>query len=52
MTNLLTEPQLITTAAANVTEIRSAIAAAKAAAAGPTTGMAAAAADEVSAATA
>jgi hypothetical protein len=52
MTSLLTEPQLITTAAANVTEIRSAIAAAKAAAAGPTTGMAAAAADEVSAATA
>ena len=52
MTTLLTEPQLITTAAANVTEIRSAIAAAKAAAAGPTTGMAAAAADEVSAATA
>ena len=52
MTSLLTEPQLITTAAANVAEIRSAIGAAKSAAAGPTTGMAAAAADEVSAATA
>ena len=52
MTTLLTEPQLVETAAANVAEIRSAIGAAKAAAAGPTTGVAAAAADEVSAATA
>ncbi len=52
MTTLLTEPQLVETAAANVAEIRSAIGAAKAAAAGPTTGLAAAAHDEVSAATA
>ena len=52
MTGLLTEPQLINTAAGNVAEIRSAIGAAKAAAAGPTTGVAAAAADEVSAAAA
>jgi hypothetical protein len=52
MTTLLTEPQLVETAAANVAEIRSEIGAAKAAAAGPTTGVAAAAADEVSAATA
>ena len=52
MTGLLTEPQLINTAAGDVAEIRSAIGAAKAAAAGPTTGVAAAAADEVSAAAA
>jgi PE-PPE domain/PE family len=52
MTGLLTQPQLIDTAAGNVAEIRSAIGAAKAAAAGPTTGVAAAAADEVSAAAA
>jgi hypothetical protein len=52
MTGLLTEPQLINTAAGSVAEIRSAIGAAKAAAAGPTTGVAAAAADEVSAAAA
>jgi len=52
MTSLLTEPQLIATAAADVAEIRSAIGAAKSAATGPTTGLAAAAADEVSAATA
>ncbi|MGO8936335.1 MAG: PE-PPE domain-containing protein [Mycobacterium sp.] len=52
MTTLLTEPQFVETAAANVAEIRSAIGAAKAAAAGPTTGLAAAAQDEVSAATA
>ena len=52
MTTLLMEPQLVETAAANVAEIRSAIGAAKAAAAGPTTGLAAAAQDEVSAATA
>jgi PE-PPE domain/PE family len=52
MTGLLTEPQLIDTAAGSVAEIRSAIGAANAAAAGPTTGVAAAAADEVSAAAA
>jgi hypothetical protein len=52
MTGLLTEPQLINTAAGSVAEIRSAIGAARAAAAGPTTGVAAAAADEVSAAAA
>ena len=52
MTSLLTEPQLVETAAADVAEIRSEISAAKAAAAGPTTGVAAAAADEVSAAAA
>jgi PE family len=52
MTGLLTEPQLINTAAGSVAEIRSAIGTAKAAAAGPTTGVAAAAADEVSAAAA
>jgi PE-PPE domain/PE family len=52
MTTLLTEPQLVETAAANVAEIRSEISEAKAAATGPTTGVAAAAADEVSAATA
>ena len=52
MTSLLTEPQLIDTAAENVAEVRSAIGAAKAAAAGPTTRVAAAAADEVSAAAA
>ena len=52
MTGLLTEPQLINTAAGTVAEIRSAIGAAAAAAAGPTTGVAAAAADEVSAAAA
>jgi len=52
MTGVLTEPQLINTAAGSVAEIRSAIGAAKAAAAGPTTGVAAAAADEVSAAAA
>ena len=49
---MLTEPQLIDTAAENVAEVRSAIGAAKAAAAGPTTRVAAAAADEVSAAAA
>ncbi len=52
MTGLLAEPQSISTAAGNATEIRSAIGAAKAAAAGPTIGVAAAAADEVSAAAA
>jgi hypothetical protein len=49
---LRTQPQLIKTAAGNVAEIRTAITAAKTAAAGPTTGVAPAAADEVSAATA
>jgi hypothetical protein len=43
---------LITTAARDIAEIQTAITAAKTAAAGPTTGVAAAAADEVSAATA
>jgi hypothetical protein len=52
MTSLITEPQLVETVAANVAEIRSAIGEAKAAAAGPTTGLAVAAADEVSAAAA
>jgi hypothetical protein len=52
MTSLITEPQLVETAAANIAEIRSAIGEAKADAAGPTTGLAAAAADEVSAAAA
>jgi hypothetical protein len=52
MTSLLTQPQLVETVAADVAEIRSAIGAAKAAAAGPTAGLAAAAQDEVSAATA
>ncbi len=52
MTGLLTEPRLINTAAGNVAEIRTAIGAARTAAAGPTTGVAAAAADEVSAAAA
>jgi hypothetical protein len=50
MTSLLTQPQLVAAAAAEAAEIRSAIGAAKAAAAGPTTGVPAAAADEVSAA--
>jgi hypothetical protein len=52
MMSLLTEPQFVETAAADVAEIRSEISQAKAAAAGPTTGVAAAAADEVSAAAA
>jgi hypothetical protein len=52
MTSLLTQPQLINTAAGNLAEITSAIGVAKAAAAGPTTGVVAAAGDEVSAATA
>jgi hypothetical protein len=49
MTSLLTRPQLVAAAAADVAEIRSAIGAATSAAAGPTTGLAAAAQDEVSA---
>jgi PE-PPE domain-containing protein/PE family protein len=52
MTSLITEPQLIATAAADAAQINSAISAAKAAAAGPTTSVAAAAEDEVSALTA
>ena len=49
MTSLITQPQLIAAAATDVAEINSAIGAAKAAAAGPTTGLVAAAQDEVSA---
>jgi hypothetical protein len=52
MTSLVAQPQLMAAAAADVAEIRSAIGAAKAAAAGPTTGLVAAAQDEVSAITA
>ncbi|WP_204800918.1 PE family protein [Mycobacterium riyadhense] len=52
MTYLVTQPQLVAEAAANVAGIRSAIDAANAAAAGPTTSLVAAAADEVSAAAA
>jgi hypothetical protein len=49
MTSLIARPQLMATAAADASEISSAISAARAAAAGPTTGLAAAAEDEVSA---
>jgi hypothetical protein len=52
MPSLITQPRLIAAAAADVAEINSAIGAANAAATGPTTGVAAAAADEVSAAAA
>ena len=52
MTSLITQPQLLAAAAGNVADINSAIGAAKAAAAGPTTGLVAAAEDEVSAVTA
>src|SRR5271156_7021150 len=52
MTSLVTQPQLMATAAADAAQINSAISAAKAAAAGPTTGLVAAAQDEVSAMTA
>jgi hypothetical protein len=52
MPSLTTQPQLIAAAAADVAKINSAIGAANAAAAGPTTGLVAAAQDEVSAATA
>ncbi|BBZ50075.1 PE-PPE domain-containing protein [Mycobacterium heidelbergense] len=52
MTGLTVQPQLLAAAAADASEIRSAIAAAQAAAAGPTTGMMAAAQDEVSTVTA
>jgi hypothetical protein len=49
MTSLITQPQVLAAAAADVADINSAIGAAKAAAAGPTTGLVAAAGDEVSA---
>jgi hypothetical protein len=52
VTYLVARPQLIASAAADIAEINSAIDAAKFAAAGPTTGVMAAAADEVSAAAA
>jgi PE-PPE domain/PE family len=52
MTSLITQPQILTTAAADASAIGSAIEEAKAAAAGPTTSLAAAAEDEVSAITA
>ena len=52
MTSLITQPQLLAAAAADAAEINSAISAAKARAAGPTTGVVAAAQDEVSAAAA
>lgn len=50
MSYLATQPQLMTAAAENLAGIQSAIAEASSAVAGPTTGLAAAAADEVSAA--
>jgi hypothetical protein len=52
MTSLITQPQLLATAATDASAIGSAINEAKAAAAGPTTSLAAAAEDEVSAVTA
>ena len=52
MTGLIMQPVLIATAATDVAEIELAIGAAKTAAAGPTTGLLAAAQDEVSAAAA
>ncbi len=52
MTNLLTQPSMVSTAAADVTAIGSAISEANARSAGATTGVVAAAGDEVSAATA
>jgi hypothetical protein len=52
MTSLITQPQILTTAAADASAIGSAINEAKAAAAGPTTSLVAAAEDEVSAITA
>jgi hypothetical protein len=51
MTSLITQPQLLTTAAADTSQIGSAISAAKTAAASRTTGLVAAAEDEVSALT-
>ncbi|GAB7141748.1 hypothetical protein LRC484719_03330 [Mycobacterium riyadhense] len=50
MSFLLAEPDLVTAAAGNLAGIRSALSEAAAAASAPTTGLAAAAADEVSAA--
>ena len=50
MTELLVDPQIVTTVAANIDGIGSSIKAATAAAAAPTSGVLAAAADEVSAA--
>ena len=52
MTSLITQPQIMATAAADASAIGSALNEAKAAAAGPTTGLVAAAEDEVSAITA
>jgi hypothetical protein len=52
MTSLITQPEIIATAATDASAIGTALNEAKAAAAGPTTGLVAAAADEVSAATA
>ena len=49
MTSLITQPQLLTTAASDASAIGSALNEAKAAAAGPTTSLVAAAEDEVSA---
>ncbi len=51
MTSLITQPQLLASAAADTAQISSAISAAKTAAAGRTTGLVAAAEDEVSALT-
>ena len=51
MTSLITQPQLLATAAADTSQISSAISAAKTAAASRTTGLVAAAEDEVSALT-
>ena len=51
MTSLITQPQLLATAATDTAQISSAISAAKTAAAGRTTGLVAAAEDEVSALT-
>jgi hypothetical protein len=48
MSSVLVQPQLVSTAAANVAEIGSTIGAATASAAGSTTGLVAAASDEVS----
>jgi hypothetical protein len=52
MTTLMTQPHLLTAAAGDAQQINSAISQARAAAAGPTTGVLAAAEDEVSAVTA
>ncbi|MCV7199276.1 PE family protein [Mycobacterium angelicum] len=52
MSSVTTQPQMIADAAAGLAQIRSAMASASAAAAGPTTGLVAAAQDEVSAAAA